>query len=81
MAKSSARRRAQSTAAQRDKKEPNVIKIYLILPVIASLVTSIIVTNLNSPPSIPASAAHTFLEGYFNEVAHAARRTLFTRTI
>jgi len=33
-----------------------------------------IVTNLNSPPSIQASAAHAFLKGYFDDVTHAAQR-------
>jgi hypothetical protein len=55
-------------------KESGVLWKYLILPIIASVVVSLIVTNLNSLPSIQASAAHDFLDSYFGEVTHAAKR-------
>ncbi len=66
--------RSGATATQTGNKEPYVISKYLILPVIASVVVSIIVTNLNSPASVQASAAHDFLKGYFKEVTHVAKR-------
>lgn len=80
MAQSGAKRSAGSAATQKDNKEPkdnkesNVIIKYLIFPVIASILTAVIVTNLNSSQSIQASAAHAFLDDYFNEVTYAAQR-------
>jgi hypothetical protein len=74
MATSGTERSANSTTLQGNGQETKVISKYLILPIIASLVVSLIVTNLDKPPSIPASEAHSFLAGYFNEVTHASLR-------
>lgn len=65
--------RNSGSIAHKDK-EPNMMAKYLILPIIASVVVSIIVSNLNSPPSIQASAVHNFLKGYFDDVTHTAQR-------
>jgi hypothetical protein len=75
MTNSGAKRGATSTTSQGDNKESKIMTKYLILPVIASVVVSVIVTNLSSPPSIQASAAHTFLSGYFDEVTHVGQRS------
>lgn len=74
MATSGAKRSASLTTPQGNSQESHIIGKYLILPIVASLVVSLIVTNLDKPPSIPASEAHTFLAGYFNEVTHESQR-------
>lgn len=81
MAKSSGKRTTSSTAPKRADQESRIFTKYLILPIIASAVVSLIVTNLNKPPSVPASTAHTFLDDYFSEVTHARSAEPSTRTI
>ena len=73
MVESSGKRSASSIVPHRSNKKSKIVK-YLVLPVIAPLVVSLIVTSLNKPPSITASTAHTFLADYFNEALHASQR-------
>jgi hypothetical protein len=77
MAKSSAKGSASSTATRKDK-ESHIVSKYLILPIIAAVVTSVIVGNLSSP-SIQASAVHDFLKGYYQNVTQADKRSALYR--
>lgn len=79
MANSAAKHEAGSIAREADDKESRIVTKYLILPIIASLAVSLIVTNLNSSPTIQASAAHTFLNDYFGGVTHAGQRNALYR--
>ena len=75
MAMSGAKESIGSAAAQAGgSKESNVLAKYLFLPIVASVIVSLIVTNFTSPPSIQASAAHNFLRIYFSKVTNADQR-------
>jgi hypothetical protein len=75
MAMSDATESNGSAAAQTGtNKESNVLAKYLFLPILASVVVSVIITNFTSPPSIQASAAHDFLRTYFRKVTNTNQR-------
>jgi len=75
MAMSGAQGNIGSAATQTSSsKESNVLAKYLFLPIVASVIVSLIVTNFTSPPSIQASEAHNFVRRYFSKVTNADQR-------
>ena len=77
MANSNAKRTTSTARSTTTSKKDGILKPALkfsITSVIIPILVAVVVTQLNSPPSIEVSTAHTFLTGYFNEVTDSAQR-------